>query len=449
MKKLIAIAIFSSLFLSACSLNTVFVAGNFNTYEDQNAYRLLSIGHKGGKQPWFDPGASLNNNAWTVETNSKGSRIYLGGPFITYNGQPAGRIMVLDLSGKNMEGLEFFSGSGFDAPVHVIARDLHFPLKSDQRYIVGGEFTTYNGQPAPGVIRIMANGDIDPEFDPGTGVDYSPSQNPARVMTVAFDLNKNRTCFGGSFTSYNAVNTNNMICVLSNGRTIPSFNHGASGFTYAPPSPNPSYEGEVDQIAFDENYEKIYVGGRFNRFNGTEVDSLVRLGTDGDFEFNYQIEGQGTLRALFLLTETNAIITGGKSYTVETPTGPVTTAYNSLIKIDRDDGALIPGFAVTPGNGSDFAGFGYVGLGMAALADGEVVSPGKLYFAGGYTKLNASSGATFTYYNLQEDRPLLSIDKTTGAIDPDFIFADDFALLGTTKAANIITFRVFETPLFP
>lgn len=449
MRNLIAVAVFSSLFLSACSLRTVFVGGDFGTYDVQDAFRLLSIGKLGDKVPWFEPGGSINAMAYTSAVNSKGTRIYIGGVFTQYDGLATGRIVAVDLAGKNMEGIEFNGGSGFDGPVHVIARDLHFSDPNDQRYIVGGEFTAYQGLPAPGIIRIMANGDIDPDFDPGSGVDYSLSTNPARVVTVAFDLAHKRTCLGGSFTSYDGVPLNNMICVLHNGRTIPFFNPGGSGFTYVPESG--SYEGEVDQIEFDENDDKIYVGGRFNHYNASEVDHLVRLGSGGDFEFNYQLQTQGTKRALFLLTDTNAIITGGEFYAVDTVTGPVTTIYNSLIKINRDDGALVPGFAVTPSTVSDYVGSGGVGIGTAALIDGEAISPGKLYFSGEPATSSGVGGAfPLTYYNLKMQRLLLRIDKTTGAIDGDFNFSADFGfLIGTTTAATVNTVKAVKTPLFP
>ena len=443
MKNLIAIAIFTSFFLSACT--TVFVGGDFGTYGGQNAFRLLSIGKQGDKNTWFAPGGSIQNGtAFTSAVNSKGTRIYIGGSFSQYDGLAAGRIVVIDyFTGKNMEGIEFNSGTGFDDTVHVIARDLHFP----DRFIVGGEFTTYKGLPAPGIIRLMANGDIDPDFDPGTGFDYSPSPNNARIVTVAFDLTNKRTCLGGSFTSYAGEPANNMICVLHNGRPISSYNQDESGFTFLPWSG--SYEGAVEHIEFDENYDKIYVGGRFNHYNGIAVDHLVRLGTNGNFEFNYQLQTQGTKRALFLLTGTNAIITGGKSYTIDTGNGPETTIYNSLIKINRDDGKLVPGFAVTPSTASDYQNTGAgLGISASALVDGEAISPGKLYFSGVPTSI-VGTQLPLTYYNLKMQRRLLRIDKTTGTIDGDFNFSADFGYENPIiSAAKVNTVKVIYTPLF-
>lgn len=468
MKKLIVVAIFSSLFLSACSLKTVFVGGGFGTYDGQNATRLLHIAaFTGVKSPWFDPGGSINKQAYTSAVDLRGTRIYIGGRFTQFDGVAAGGIVAVDLLGKSMEGNQFNSAGGFNGNVYVIARDLHYPDENDQRYFVGGDFTTYQGLPAPGIIRILANGDIDPEFNPGVGVDYSPSSNPtstatpnpARVLTVAFDVSRERTCFGGSFTSYRGLEVNNMVCLKKNGPLTsepdfashasplkyPIFNKGGFGFAYVPESD--SYEGEVDQIKFDENYDFIYVSGRFNRYNGAKVDHLVRLDLLGNLDMNYGIQTQGTKRARFILADTNAIITGGESYTVDTATGPETTIYNSLIKINRDDGALVPGFAVTPSTASDYTGSGGIGLGTAALIDGEVISPGKLYFSGGPA---ASVGGAFplTLYNLQHHPRLLRIDKTTGAIDGDFNFSPDFGFASTNGAAQVNTLEAIETPFF-
>jgi hypothetical protein len=431
MKNPIAVCILSLVFLTACSTKSVFVGGGFYGYDGQKALGIMTIWNQGAKQTWFDPGTGLANAiapsaAFTVELNANNDRIYLGGIFTQYNGQPANRIVAVDRDGKNLEGISFKGGDGFNGPVHVIARDPNY----NDSYFVGGEFTSYKGNPAPGIILIKGNGDIDSSFNPGTGVTYTISPNPARVVAVAFDTKNMRTCFGGSFTSYKNVLANNFICIGSKGEILPGFNSGGSGFTHIPESS--SYEGEVDQIEIDEDNDKIFVGGRFNRYNDTQVThNLVRLGINGNFEMDFELVGQSTRRALFILVEHNAIITGGESYKG--------VNYNSLIKIDRESGDLVPEFAVVEGNiGS------VLGLGTAALIDGENVNPGKIFYAGTFNFLSPTTGKSVTHYNLQEELPLLRIDKTTGAIDQNFFFKDDLAVQGGTAAANIRLLRAFK-----
>lgn len=423
MKNAITTIIFTTFLLTACTTKSVFVGGNFYTYDGYKAVGLMTIWNQGAKQTFFDPGTGFNSgNAYTVELNADSDRIMLGGEFAGYNGQPANRIVRIDTDGKNVGGA---FGAGFNGTVHVIARDPNAP----DSYLVGGEFTQYQGTPAPGIIRIKGNGDIDTSFNPGTGFAYALSSNPARVVTVAFDPPNNRVCLGGSFTSYKNVQTNNFICVNSKGGIVSGFNPGGSGFTHVPPSQ--SYEGEVDVIEIDEGSGDIYVSGRFNRFNGTQVtDNLVRLNSDGTFNRNYALVGQGTLRALFILADPNAIITGGKTY--------MGVDYNSLIKIDRDSGNLFPEFAIAQGSVNPV-----VGIGTRALIDGEAVNPGKLFFAGGFNVLSSATGKTVTFYNLKEHRPLLRIDKTTGAVDSNFYFSDDLAVIDGGQPANIQVLRAF------
>ena len=461
MRKLLATAVLLLTLLSACSFKTVLVAGNFDTYDDQQFKQVMVMGPDGTKGYWFDPGSSVTyenantGNIFTAELDSTNNRIYIGGNFELYKGQPAKNIAVLDLAGNSLQDSIFTGALGFNGPVHVIARD---PNSTDS-FFVGGEFTTYfisfldenknptiNEKPAPGILKIFGNGKVDQSFNPGEGFSYSVSNNPARIVTVAFDLANNRVCFGGSFTSYKTVMTNNLICTKPNGVIIPGFNPGGSGFTLVPEGgfPPASYEGEVNQISFSENYKKIYVSGRFNRYNGNlSTDNLVRLDHAGNFEFNYRIKGHANQRTLFLLTEPDAIITGGRSYTV----GNSTVSYNSLIKINRNDGNLIPEFTVTPGNGKDVGKFIHDGLGIAALVDGEAVIPGKLYFAGGFTESGLSGVETVTDYNLQEQRPVLRIDKETGAVDQDFNFSIGFSSVG--QPGFVFVLRAIKTPLFP
>src|SRR5690606_29165000 len=55
----------------------------------------------------------------------------------------------------------------------------------DDRPVIGGEFTDYNGTPINFIARLNTDGSIDPTFQPGTGADdvvYSVAKQGNKVL---------------------------------------------------------------------------------------------------------------------------------------------------------------------------------------------------------------------------------------------------------------------------
>ena len=61
----------------------------------------------------------------------------------------------------------FVYGIGFDSTVFAIA------IQSDNKILVGGSFTNYNGTGANFIVRLNSDGSIDTSFIYGTGFDNS------------------------------------------------------------------------------------------------------------------------------------------------------------------------------------------------------------------------------------------------------------------------------------
>lgn len=78
------------------------------------------------------------------------------GPFDTFNGTSAGRIVRLTATGA--VDPTFNSGSGANQEIEIIVG-----LPNGQ-LLVGGYFTSYNGLPANGLARLNADGSLDTTF---------------------------------------------------------------------------------------------------------------------------------------------------------------------------------------------------------------------------------------------------------------------------------------------
>ena len=72
---------------------------------------------------------------------------------------------IARLTASGALDLTFSPIGGADDTVYALA------LQSDGRIILGGGFSTYDGEPRRGIVRVNSDGSLDNTFNPGTGVD--------------------------------------------------------------------------------------------------------------------------------------------------------------------------------------------------------------------------------------------------------------------------------------
>ena len=91
----------------------------------------------------------------------------------------------------------FNSGTGFDIDVNLIIQD------TNDKYVIGGNFTSYSGVTTNYITRLNQNGSIDNTFNSGTGFN-------GLVRSIIQDIN-DKYVIGGNFTSYHNQNINKFI----------------------------------------------------------------------------------------------------------------------------------------------------------------------------------------------------------------------------------------------
>jgi uncharacterized delta-60 repeat protein len=220
--------------------------------------------------------------------------------------------------------------------VYGIARD------SVGRYLIWGDFDMANFSRRPGIARILANGQLDSEFE--------PPAVPLNVYLAA--LQGNQGIIVGIRTNVGGVERSTLVRLKVDGSVDPGFSIGAG--------PNL----EIRSLAVQAD-GKILVGGRFDSFDGQPRKQLCRLLANGALEENFkpqrlvpEITG---LKALpdgrFLTYWSGGFYNGG---------GPDDPATNSLVRY-HEDGSV----------DADFTPL------LSAMADVELQDDGK-YLAIGH-----------------------------------------------------------------
>ncbi|MDF3129804.1 Calx-beta domain-containing protein [Kiritimatiellaeota bacterium B1221] len=137
------------------------------------------------------------------------------------------------------------------------------PLENGQ-VIVGGDIYAGIGDydSIRHIARLNADGTVDTSFTTGSGFND--------VVNTIVRQDDGKLLVGGDFSSYNGTSCGGIIRLLANGTVDSSFAaHSGTGAN-----------GPVYTIALESD-GGILVGGEFSSYNGTAIDSLVRLNSTG------------------------------------------------------------------------------------------------------------------------------------------------------------------------
>lgn len=187
---------------------------------------------------------------------------------------------------SEIQSSSFNAGTGTNGKVTSIVQ------LSSQKFIIAGDFTAYNGGNQAGIVRLNANGTVDPTFQAGSGFN-----GPVNCL---FLQNDGKILVAGNFTGFNNQAVGRLVRLNVNGTLDQSFNIGSGA------------NGNVRAIV-EQADGKILVGGDFTFFNGQSANRLLRLNADGNIDLSFQI-GQGINGPVhsIALNESQQIIVGGQ-----------------------------------------------------------------------------------------------------------------------------------------
>jgi hypothetical protein len=141
----------------------------------------------------------------------------------------------------------------------------------------------FGGNAGTGVVRLNVNGTNDGGFD---GSDFD-----ARIQTIVLAGDMTGDIYvGGGFSSYNGLPANGIIrLAYSDGSRSPGFNINiGDGFTYD--ANDPASTGSVQAIARAETGTDIYAGGSFAYYDGSRSNGIARLNANGTLDKGFSIE---------------------------------------------------------------------------------------------------------------------------------------------------------------
>jgi uncharacterized delta-60 repeat protein len=323
----------------------IVVGGEFTNYNGTGRNRIARLNSDGNIDVSFDPGLGFNHHVYSAAIQSDG-KIIVGGNFTTFNGTTRNYIARLNTDGSL--DTSFDPGIGFNNFVNSIV------IQADGKIVVGGNFTSFNGNTKKYIVRLNTNGSIDTDFTiTGSGFNNM-------ITSISIQAN-GKIIVGGMFTYYSGTARNYIARLDANGSLDTSFN----------------LDTELNNRVYSTAIQsdgKIVVVGEFTLFiNGAIRYHIVRLNTDGSFDADFdagkgfigyvysviiQSDGKiitGGLFSSFNGTKTNSVARLNADGSLDTEFAPPTTGFNNGVSstVIQTDGKIIAGGSFTRFNGSE------------------------------------------------------------------------------------------------
>lgn len=319
----------------------IIVLGDFTSYNGVSTKHIIRLNTDGTKDSSFNAGATgfnfFTNLVAVLQTDGK---IIVGGNFTQFNGNTENYIVRLNADGT--KDTTFITGTGFNSAVNALI------VRTNGKIIIGGSFTTYNGATGKNyILGLNADGSIDNSFNIGTGLNLD---------TISICLQgDDKVIVGGWFSTYNGTTTKQIVRLNTDGSIDSSFSTGVGfsnegGFSPSVNNLNISPNGKIIAVG---NFN-IYQNSNYS----TSIIALhggVALSTN-DFELNNSISVfPNPVKDILNVSSTdNATVTSLKIYDLqgkliaETTNNYMNTSNLSaglyVVKIVTDQGQLTKKF---------------------------------------------------------------------------------------------------------
>lgn len=249
-------------------------------------------------------------------------------------------------------------------------------IQPDGKIIVGGSFYSTSGKWVLNLTRLNPDGSLDMSFNTGTG-----ANDTVKAIVLQPD---GKIIIGGEFYNYNGTRINRIARLNSDGSIDTSFNPGQG--------PN----DDILNISL-QNDGKIIIGGYLYTYNGSVINRMARLNTDGslDTTFNLGIIPTNWIERTLIQPDGKILIAGSFNYT------------NGRIARLNADGSLDSSFNIGSTNGQVES--------MLLQPDGKIILGGQFLNFNGSGKNNIirfnTDGSIDTSFN-----PGLNLTHDNGGV---------------------------------
>ncbi len=228
----------------------------------------------------------------SIEADQK---ILIGGGFTSVNGQNrAGTARLLeDGSNDSLFQNPFFAGG----EIRLIT------TQSDGKILVGGNFRTVNGQDHKNLVRLNSDGSLDSTFNPIVNKDVTSMSEQADHKLI----------IGGLFTTVDGQTHTSVARINTDGTLDSTFQDPALT------DDTPGSETEVSSIVVQPD-GNILIGGFFDKVSGSVRSLVARLNPDGSLDTSFQDpvisggNGSSSIRRLMLQSDGKVLLTGNFAY---------------------------------------------------------------------------------------------------------------------------------------
>jgi uncharacterized delta-60 repeat protein len=308
----------------------ILVGGGFTSFNENESPRIARLNSDGTRDSNFSTNVGTGSNGEVNRLkNIPGGKILVGGFFTTFNGELVNNVTALNSSGT----IDPFPGLPFGANGLV----LEVAIQGNNQIIVGGNFTKFNNVLSSGIARLLPDGTLDSVFtnNIGQGATGGFGGVPG-VISLAIQ-SSGHILVGGSFTSFSGFSANGIVRLNPNGtRDSGFFNSGLS---------------RAARSIVIQPDGKILIGGDFTSFNNVASNGIVRLNSDGtrDTVFNNNLGTAAVsntyINQILLQPDGKILIVGGfsvfngvniKNFARLNSDGTLDTAFNNVLGTGPD-----------------------------------------------------------------------------------------------------------------
>jgi uncharacterized delta-60 repeat protein len=247
----------------------IIIGGTFTTYNGTTVNRIVRLNTDGTIDTSFMTGTAMNSSLDAIAIQPSDGKIIVGGAFTTYNGTTVNRFARLNTDGTL--DTTFMTGTSSGGQVRQIV------IQPDNKILICGTLTTYNGTSRNRIARINMDGTLDMTFNPGTGASNT-------VSSVALQAD-GKVIIGGAFVTVNGVARNRIARFNTDGTLDMGFDPGTG--------PGVGTATEVFRVLPVEN-GKTLIAGNFTTFNNLPRPRITRLNANGSLDYTF-LNGIGAL----------------------------------------------------------------------------------------------------------------------------------------------------------
>lgn len=340
----------------------ILVGGNFTTYNELTANRLIRLNTDGTVDPTFVTGSGLLGAVNVIHLLADGSILVGGQSFTSYNGAAISSLIKLTSTG--------LLDTTFSANVGTLNGQVSdIETLADGNYVATGQFTG-------GIIKFDSTGVKNSTFTTNLSTGFSRSTGGAQTVYSVVQQASGDLVLAGLFDRFQGNPIAFGISKISNdGTLVSSFQSNAGAGLEV--SGSEGYGSSVVQLSTG----KLVVGGNFSTYAGASAGNIVGLNADGTRDTSFNTGGSGfnnQVNSITVDSSENLLVAQQVISTVPTYNGAPATQLARISKV----GVLDTSFS---------APFSSPEMAFKTLP----VSSGEIYVAGTFTTFRGVSVGRF------------------------------------------------------